>query len=292
MLEHLPASPKAAVSSDQSTTEPIQGELDTEKHTKGDAIMAENVGVGTDGGLAAALVAAILKGNRDCDKDGNRGEWWPLLTMMMDRHGSDRRPDFGYGGYGRGHDCCDHDRDFFHPILLNAIGDIKADVPKVALETQLSIQQNSNAIQQSLAALGIANQAGFERTGDKIANSTALVLTAVHNEADKTRDEVRRLGDKIGENFVSTLQRELAVAQGVIAEERFHRRGAESERNIVQTVRVEQEQRNTQVQLGDLGRRFDLIAAQLQRIQADNDTVNFGTMVASGNQATTSTQVH
>lgn len=280
-----------------------------------------NINVGDGGGRGygdggqAAMIAALLNGrNQDSGQVG-------MLAALM----NNRAVDGGFGGAGglgiiallallgggrggffggRGDECCDNDHGVspaqaaILQTLLEGQSDLRAQVPTTALETQ-------NAIQQAISSLALGTQQMGANLGDKVTNSASVLATAIGTvnqnvleQGCQTRAQVlqsenniiRRIDDarideanRRGDRF--EIQAQFASQFAAL----------QSKVEVNQTVNTNQQQ---QQQIRDDDRRHhELMTAlfsignQVQRVKSDQDIVNFGTMAASGNQATTSTQV-
>lgn len=266
-----------------------------------------NINLGGEGGgggygaSMAALVAAL--GNRNQGSDNAA-----LIAALGNRNDGHRGDDgFGFGGggilgllailgllrgrggIGGGDGSCEAASvSPAHAALLQTLlegqSDLKAEVPTVALETQ-------NAIQQSIGAFALGTQQAFANLGDKVTNTGTINLQATLAGTKEVLAAICALGAKIDSNTIMDLQRQLGVAQALAAEERNNHRVREVEVNVSQNVNQQQAQAQLQTQIGALLAGFSGLSAQIQRVRADQDIVNLGTMVASGTQATTSTQV-
>lgn len=215
---------------------------------------------GGGGGDHAALAVALACRNND---GNNIGNMWPLLFLM-------NRGD--WGGHGHCHDG--GDRNPALAALLAGVSQVNAAVPQTGLQTQIAV------------AAGIAN------AKDAIQNGVTALAAQSSSQTQSILSAICALGSKIDANVITDLQRQLGVAQAAIADERHERRNRDVEINVTQTVAQAQQQQQFQVQFGDFLRRFDIVCGQLQNIRQAQDIVNLGTMVASGTQASTNTQVH
>lgn len=258
------------------------------------------------GDNTAALIAAL--GNRN-DSASNIG---PLLAMLGNRRDDDHGMSgilpivvllalLGKRGLGGGDDCDNnhdgnHGRTALLQTLLEGQSDLRAQVPTTALELQ-------NSLGKSIAALALADQQGFANTKDAV-QALALFQTGqlnninqnVSDQGCRTRDAVQ-LGNTtilqaIADNKYEALKNELF-------ELRTKGHARETELTISQTVsqnqaQAQQQQQQQRFEDERFSRLFGIVANignQVQRSRADNDVVNFGTMAASGNQASTNTQV-
>jgi len=281
-------------------------------------------GGGGGGGLgAAALIAAL--GNRNQDNSaaliaalGNRNETdntsmaplfaamagggfnngmnslWPLLLLAG----------LGRGGGGLFGGGCDGNGSAVNQItsdlVLSKLGSIEGAVPLAAAQTENSICTQTNALTNLINQSELATLQAVSNTKDSIQNATALlsnqvnnvnqsVLTtglqtqiAIGNDGDKTRALIQSIND-------ANLQRQLAVAEAELAEERHVRRSREIEINVTQQVNQQQAQVQLQTQLSGLAQLCHGLVGQFNR--ANQDIVNLGTMVASGTQANPQTNV-
>lgn len=259
---------------------------------------------GGRGGSDAAMIAALLNGrNQDGGGIGGRdGLGLVALMALMNRNGFGDRD---------GRDCGGR-RDFDGPTpaqaailqtLMEGVGDIKAAVPTIGLETQ-------NAILQTLASQALGVQQGLSNVKDSVQTGNAFldrdiqgVGANVSVQGSNTREWVTQDGEKTRGAIASTLerinsiqegnlQRELAVAQNALAEERGRRHAEGVEVRVTQNVNQQQAQVQAQAQFAGLMNELRCLSGQVQRVQTGQEINNFGTMAASGNQANTSNQVN
>lgn len=276
------------------------------------AALVAALGNRNQGNDNAALIAALgnrndnqlaplmaMMGDRRHDRDG-MGEMWPLLLLLLGR---------GRGGFGGGgDDCCDNGHHQVNPAhaailqtLMEGQSDLRAQVPTTALETQ-------NAIQGAIAQFALGTQQGFANVKDAV-QSLALFQTGqlnninqnVSDQGCKTRELVQATSTAVLQRMDDLRIRELEHDRDR-AERSVEVNSLRSQVEItnVNTATATQAQGQLQAQLqfqdinNRIGRLCDAIAVvgnQVQRVKSDQDIVNFGTMAASGNQATTSTQV-
>lgn len=284
-----------------------------------------------DSGLNAAVAMAAL-GNRN-EKDIS-----PLIMAALGNRNEGHRNDDGFGfgggamgmllmallfgrrGLGGGDDCGndEHGRTAILQTLMEGQADLRAQVPTSALEIQnqvcsaisqlaLGVQQglanNKDAFQNGLLAqlaaiAGVkdAVQNGFTITNNNILEGFCKVVTANRDDGDKTRAQIALYHE-------GTLQRELAVAQSALAEERGARRIRDVEFNVTnqntntalanaqQSQQQLQFQTNIEALFSRLLTGFTSIANQTMLARQAQDIVNLGTMTASGTQAAANTQV-
>ena len=252
-----------------------------------------NVGEGGmgGGGNMAALLAAMNNGRND-------NNWWPLLLLL----GFNR----GRGGFGGGDDCAiapNGDSVPFRSAVLTSLNQLSTLVPTTALETQAAI---TGAISQ----LALGMQQGFSNVKDSVQNIGALNLTATNNvntavlttglqtqiaignDGDKTRALIESINN-------ANLNRQLAVAESALLEERFNRRSRDIEVNVTQTVNQnnaqlqfqQQQQQQFQV-LANLSAVVANLANDIQVVRQGQTIFNSGTMAASGTQAAANTKVN
>lgn len=265
-------------------------------------------GEGGLGGLAALMMASrgddsqsniwasILPALTNQDR-GGMNNMWPLLLLLLRGNG------FGVGGGG---DCCGPTpaQAAILQTLLEGQSDLRAQVPTVGLETQ-------NAILSALARDALGTQQGFANVKDAIQTGNAfldrdvqMVGQNVSAQGCQTREWVTMEADKTRSLLVARFQQEDATK---IAEQNAEivalrtrcdndRHHAETTLTIsnTNTAVAQQQQRQDQ---RDLDARFERLAHainvgnQIQLARNVNDTINFGTMAASGIQTTPTTQV-
>lgn len=270
-----------------------------------------NVGEGRggyDGGGQAAMIAALLNGrNQDSGQAG-------MLAALL----NNRATDGGFGGSGgigliallallsRGHGgvfgggdgCCESGTvSPAHAALLQTLlegqSDLKAAVPTAALET-------TNALQNAIAQLALGVQQGLANTKDSVQAAAALNLTATNGVAKdvatgtlQTQIAINNDGDKTRQLIIDfntqNLQRELAVAQSALSEERMHRHSDINKVEVTQNVNQQQAQVQFQQQQQELLRQFALLSGQVNVIgnqvaRAGQDIVNVGGLMTGTTQ--------
>ena len=202
-----------------------------------------------------------------------------------------------FGGDDGGSDCAGHN---VLQTLVENQGDIRAAIPTLALETQ-------NAILSAIGRSELATQQGFANTKDAVQNSLFAVSQTLANinqnvssQGCQTRETVKEDGEKtrslITSNTIMDLQRQLGVAQADAKEERHLSRVREVEVNVSQNVNQQQAQAQFQTQLqaqfGQLFGALNTAVANINNNRSNQDILNLGTMLASGTQTPTTTQVN
>jgi hypothetical protein len=201
----------------------------------------------------------------------------------------------------------------FIAAILNNLNNISAAIPTSALETQgalnaaisslaLGTQQGLSNVKDSVQNAGTANllaTAGAERTTllaqaatlAAVAESKFDIAVAIRDDGDKTRAQIALYHE-------ADLQRQLAVAQNALTEERSHGRIREVEVNVSQTVNQQQVQAQAQAQQQQQANFLAGILAEVRNLAGDIQAVkqgqvifNSGTMAASGTQAAANTKV-
>lgn len=255
-----------------------------------------------EGGDTAALIAALGNRNNDgaglsalapmlaAQNSGGMNNLWPIILLALLGRGR--------GGLlgGDGGDCGTAP---INPAVLTALNNISSAIPTTALETQAAI---TNAI----GALSLGTQQGFANVKDSVQATSALQLGAINNvgtavqtgtlqtviaignDGDKTRALIQSIND-------TNLNRELAVAQSALSEERSNRRIREVEVNVSQSVTQNQNQAQaqlqTQMQFQNLFGVLSNLANDLQQVKQGQVIFNSGAMTASGTQAAANTRV-
>ncbi len=264
----------------------------------------------------AALIAAL--GNRNDDSNslaplmammgggggwGNRGMEGILPFLLLALLGRGGRG----GPFGGGDDCGGGGAGVAALLqtLMEGQSALRAEVPTVGLETQ-------NALQNSIAQFALGTQQGFANVKDSIQNGIAFldrdiqgVNQNVSAQGCQTRETVQNDGDKTRALLVSRFQQEDATriaeqnARIVALETRCDNDRRHHESNLVITntnTAVAQQQQQQQQRLDD-DRHHNLLSAIIafgntaQRNRSDQDIINLGTMLASGTQTPTTTQV-
>lgn len=280
-----------------------------------------NIHVGEGGGSGggnAAMIAALLNGrNQDSTLGpllaamgggggfGGNNSMLPILLLALL---GGRRGGFLGGGEDCGAAAVAGGLTPAHAALLQTLmegqSDLRAQVPTVALETQ-------NAVQSSIAQLALGLSQGLANVKDSVqANGTAnliatkdvardIAVSTLQNQIAITAD-----GDKTRALIVDfntqNLQRELAVAQAALSDERHHRHSDGVELRVTQQVNQAQGQAQNQWQtqriederFARLNAAIIAIGNSVQKSRADQDIINLGTMLASGVQTPTTTQVN
>ena len=287
----------------------VEHELSTLKGSKMEGVNSDKVNIhlgdggrGGDSGATAAIIAALGNRNQGGDNaaliaalgDGGRGDdsnginaLLPILLLAM------------LGRRGLGGDDTPADagcaRTALTQTIVEAVGDIRAQVPQVALETQ-------NQICQSMASLALGTQQGFANVKDSVQTLGALNLTATQgvskdvatgtlsNQIAITADGEKTRALLIAFNN-DNLQRQLTVAQSALSEERVHRHSDGVEVRVNQTVQQAQAQNQQQAQLQGLVGLVANLANDIQAVRQGQVIFNSGTMAASGTQAAANTRL-
>jgi hypothetical protein len=234
----------------------------------------------------AALIAAL--GNRNDNDGGFGGGGLGLIALLAL---------LGGRGFGRGDDkdCGEVGRVALTQSIMESVADIRAQVPQSALETAnalqraigelaLGTQQGLSNVKDSVQAIGALNLSATQGVAKDVATGTLQTIIAIGNDGDKTRALITNFNNE-------NLQRQLTVAQNALLEDRFDRRSRDVEVNVSQNVNQQQAQLQAQAQLSGLVGLVHSLASQIQNVKANQDIVNLGTMVASGAQTSTNTQV-
>jgi len=161
--------------------------------------------------------------------------------------------------------------------ILQSLGDIKAAVPLAEGQVQLALAQTQNALSSQASGYAIGNVQGFANVNDNVARSTAAVIAVgetikdtVNTTSAATQLGIANLataglqntyaitqainadGEKTRALLVAqneaTLQRQLAVAEAALAEQRAEGRARGTEVNVTQTVNQNQMQLQAQQQ--------------------------------------------
>lgn len=239
---------------------------------------------------------AMLGNNRD--RDG-MGEMWPLLLLLLGRGGR------GGGLFGGGDGDCGGGGDAVNQLTLNQVlgklGTLEGQIPLTAAQAQ-------NAIQASIAQLALADQQGFANVKDAFqnfglfqTNQLNAINQNVSDQGCQTRELVQAGTTQVLQRMDDLRIRELE-ARAERAERAIEVNSLRSQVEITNTNTAssnqQQGQFQAQLQFQDINNKIDrlcgsinVIGNQVQNARSMNDTINFGTMAASGNQNTSSTQV-
>lgn len=254
----------------------------------------------------AALIAAL--GNRNDDSSnwaplmamaGGGGGWgnngmnniWPIILLALLGRGRG-------GGIFGGDGDCGGGGDAVNQLTLNEVlaklGTLEGAVPLASCEVQNSILEQTNALTNILNQNNIAQLAAQVNTKDTVQNATAVLLNQGNQNTQAILQAVAAVGTKIDTNTIADLQRQLAVAQSKETEERHHSRIREVEVNVSQQVNQQQAQAQFQTQLqAQFGQLFNLLnGIAVNNNRSNQDILNLGTMLASGTQTPTTTQVN
>lgn len=252
------------------------------------AALIAAMGNRNQGDNTAALIAAMS--NR---KDNGFADIAALMALL------DRRGDKDCDR-GRDHD---HDRSALIQSILESVADIRAQVPSSALEVTaalqraigelaLGTQQGLSNLKDSVQAIGALNLSATQGVAKDVATGTLQTIIGIGNDGDKTRALITSFNNE-------NLQRQLTVAQLDGVEHRLRGHVDNVENRVVQstTVNTHQQQEQSQRQRND-DERFARLTAlitnignQVQKSRSEQDIVNLGTMLASGTQTPTTTQV-
>lgn len=262
-----------------------------------------------EGSDNAALVAA-LAGRDNYHHDGiwpallaaNGGGWGgnglagilPILLLFGLLGGRGR----GFGFGGGGDDCCNdgHGGVF---ALLSKLGSIEGSIPLSAANTANEICRSTGQIQAELNQNNLAQLAATSGVKDSVQNGVAAILTDNCRNTQSVLGAISNLSSKIDQNTIIDLQRQLGVCQADIAEERHGRRIREVEVNVNNQATAVQAQLQSQWQqqrfederFRTLFGAINVLGNTVQRSRNEQDIVNLGTMLASGTQTPTTTQV-
>lgn len=231
---------------------------------------------------------AMLAGDRHHDRDG-LGDLWPLL-LLLGRGGR------GGGLFGGGDDCCDN----------GAETRLQSNADTLAILN--GVNNTKDAVTGGFATTGLALSQGFANVKDAV-QALALFQTGqlnninqnVSDQGCKTRELVQAgttaVLEKMADLRIRELEHERDRAERNI-EVNSLRSQVEITNTNTATATQAQGQLQAQLQFQDINNKIDRLCGaiinvgnQVQRVKSDQDIVNFGTMAASGNQATTSTQV-
>lgn len=196
--------------------------------------------------------------------------------------------------------------------ILQTLGDIKAAVPYNEAQVQLSIGratadvigQINNSGQNINTELSLITKAVTDGTATTLAAASAVKdavttygtanLTATQNAQYAIATAIRDDGDRTRALLISqnetALNRQLAVAENALAEQRSAFRSRDVEINVSQNVNQNQVQQQQQAQLQQLSNALAILATNQQHIS--NGIVNLGTMNHSGNPTSANTRVN
>lgn len=202
--------------------------------------------------------------------------------------------------------------------MMETLGDIKGAIPAAEGQVQLALAQAQNALTNALGQQSVAAAQGFASVNDNVNRNTAGIIAvgetikdtvnttsaatqlgianlatsglqntyaitqAINTDGEKTRALITAQNE-------ANLQRQLAVAESRLAEERAEGRARATEINVTQTVTQNQlqmqQQQQAQQQLLVLGQIANLMGG-LQNAVATNSNLIVGNSgaVATGPQ--------
>jgi hypothetical protein len=170
--------------------------------------------------------------------------------------------------------------------LTKAITDSASTGQVQSLQAELAILASvGNAAKEAAVANALTNSniaLGQAATAALIAQSKFDIAQVVTNDGDKTRDLISSIN-------LATLNRELAVAQGTIADERNHSRHAATEVNVNQTVNQAQAQAQQQQQFQVISSGLATLLGEIQR--NTQSTVAIGSTLTGNSQTATNNRV-
>lgn len=228
------------------------------------------------GGQNLDLMSVLNRGGGDGFGGGSM--WGVILGFLLARGGFFGNREFA----GEVGDRCVTGAQF----LQKTLGDIQAAVPLTASQTQ-------DVIQNAISQLALGMQQGFANVKDSVQAGQVLTLQSasatqamVHDQAEKTRDLITSLNTQ-------TLNRELAVAQSLLGEERSARRIREVEVNVTQTSTQNQLQAQAQAQQqAQLASVLAAITGLVNQVnRSSQDVINIGGTLAGLAQTAANTNV-
>lgn len=252
-------------------------------------------------GMSAMLPALMAGGGFG----GNQmNALWPIILLALLGRG-------GKGGAFGGDGCCDGGGDAINQLTLNQVlsklGTLEGQVPNTALETQ-------NAIQAALSSLALGTQQGFAGVKDSVQASLLALSQAaaginqnVSAQGCQTRERVDSDGDKtrallvarFGQEDATKIAELNAEVQALKSREHHDRHHSETTLSISNNNNAIANQQQQQQIRDDDRRHHELMNALFvvgnqvvsQRNRSEQDIINLGTMLASGTQTPTTTNV-
>lgn len=219
----------------------------------------------------------------------------------------------GRRGFGEGDTGCNPKDSVIEAAILNGVNGLASAVPTTALETQaataaaiaslaLGTQQGLSGVKDSVQLAGAACLNATNTVERTVLTSSAALLSAVAESKYDTAIAIRDDGDKTRAQIAlyheADLQRQLAVAQSALSEERSNARIREVEVNVTQTATNTSVQAQAQLQqqqqfqlLAGLVAAVNNLAGDIQAVKQGQVIFNSGTMAASGTQAAANTKV-
>lgn len=268
-------------------------------------------GGGDMGGLAS--LAPLLMGQRH-DGFGMGGFGAGLVGGLL---GGVLFGGRGRGGlFGGGGDCDNGgggaetriESDIFGTAVLSKLGAIEASIPLASAQTENVILQQTNVITNLASQAQLANQMGFERTGDRIQGVGTALAVAISNvnqnvleQACQTRAAIAAsetaILSRIDRSEIDTLRHERDRFERSV-EVNALRSQVEVNQTVTTTQSQAQAQQQQQLQFQDLNcrfnRLFDLVNIVHQEARATNNNVIAGNTgaVTTGAQTSTPTNVN
>jgi len=288
---------------------------------------------GGDGGMGGLGTAAAIAAMGNRNESGNTGIGM-LAPLLMGRHDGLGAGGFGaglvggvlggllFGGgrrgglFGGGGDCDNGgggaetriESDIFGTAVLSKLGSIEAAIPLASAQTENVILQQTNAITNLASQAQLANQMGFERTGDRVQAVGTVLLAAINNTNQNVLETACRTQAAIAASETAILSRIDRQEIDTLRHERdrFERsvevNALRSQVEVNQTVTTTQSQaqaqQQQQLQFQDLNcrlnRLFDIVNIVHQEARATNNNVIAGNTgaVTTGAQTSTPTNVN
>lgn len=199
-------------------------------------------------------------------------------------------------------------------VLLQAVGDVKAAVPLAEAQVQLALAQSTGEIRSHIGNVENTLVQGQTAINSNVSNAIAASLASQNNlnvniltQGSQTRDAINAMGvanltatanstkeilAALNEQNMANLQRQLAVAESALLEQRAALRTRETEINITNTNTATAQQIQTQAQqqqqfqiLAQLTAGFNNLANDIQAVRQTQSQVVFGNNVGSGQAA-------
>jgi hypothetical protein len=235
------------------------------------------------------LLAALMNG-RDRHDDGGMNSMWPILLLAL----LGRR-----GGFGGGDDGGEVERPVFNAAVLSKLGSIEGAIPTSGLQTENAICRSTGEINNAINQSQLASLAAFSNLKDSVTSTGTVLLQSGSQNTKEILGAICAIGSKMDQNQIADLNRQLAVAQLDSVESRLRNHSDSIESRVSQNVSVQTNQLQAQSQYQRFederfNRLYGIVANignQVQRSRSDQDIVNLGTMLASGTQTPTTTQV-
>src|SRR4030095_1000927 len=183
--------------------------------------------------------------------------------------------------------------------LMQKLGSIESEIWKAESHVQLALAESESDLSDKIHTSALLPHKDISELRETVLTTGRDNLIATKDAQYNLAIGIRDDGDKTRALIVAqneaNLNRQLAIAESALAEERTGRRVRDVEVNMTQSVNQTQaqaqQQQQFQLQLENFANRLLSGFNQTLLSRQAQDIVNLGTMTASGTQAAANTQV-